>query len=287
MIIDFHTHLFPKKIRDDRALFFTNEPEFKLLYDSSRARMTGAEEIIAAMDQDGVDVSVIFGFPWRNPDTVRFHNDDILAAMARYPKRLKGFCCVDALNDGAYREVARCLDAGMSGVGELAFYQSGIEEEMLRRLQPIMALCLEKDLPVMIHTNEPVGHSYPGKTPNTLAQIYQIPKWFPHNKIVLAHWGGGVFFFLLLKKEVRETLTNVYYDTAASPFLYSPLIYQFAMRLAGREKCLFGSDYPLLKPGRYFGEMKEPAAGLSQEDLTAICGLNAIRLLNMDRNVTS
>ncbi len=282
MIIDFHTHLFPKRIRRDRGAFFVNEPEFKLLYEPPSAKLNGVEDIIAAMDQDGVDTSVVFGFPWRNPHTSRLHNDYILSAVSRYPNRLKGFCCVDVMDDGAYREVERCLEAGMSGVGELAFYRSGIEERMIQRLQPLMALCLEKDLPVMIHTNEPVGHSYPGKTSNTLAQIYQLPKRFPHNKIVLAHWGGGIFFYLLLKKEVRETLANVYFDTAASPFLYSPLIYRTAMALAGREKFLFGSDFPLLKAGRYFAEMKDPGAGLSEEDRAAICGINAAKLLKME-----
>ena len=75
-------------------------------------------------------------------------------------------------------------------------------------------------------TNEPVGHAYPGKTPNTLAQIYRMVKRFPANTIVLAHWGGGLFFFNLLRKEVKEQLRNVYFDTAASPFLYDPAVYR-------------------------------------------------------------
>ncbi len=281
MIIDFHTHLFSKKIRADRAAFFHNEPAFKLLYESPQSRLAGATEIISAMDADHVDVSVVFGFPWLNPETIRRHNDYILSAVARHPKRLKGFCCVNAADEGASREVERCLDSGMVGVGELAFYQSGIEAELLERLEPIMALCLAKDVPVMIHTNEPVGHAYPGKTPNTLAQIYQLPKQFPQNKIVLAHWGGGLFFYLLLKKEVRQVLTNVYFDTAASPFLYQPAIYPTAVALAGREKFLFGSDFPLLRAGRYFKEMAEPANALTDTDRAAICGLNAARLLNI------
>jgi hypothetical protein len=207
------------------------------------------------------------------------HNDYIMAAVQRYPSRFTGLGCFDAFSPQAAIEAERCLEAGLSGIGELAFYQSGIDEAALSRLEPIMAGCLEKGLPFLIHTNEPVGHVYPGKTPNTLRQIYDLAKRFPHNMIVLAHWGGGIFFFSLLKKEVKETLQNVYVDTAASPFLYESTIYPLAKQLAGLEKILFGSDFPLLKPQRYFQEME--ASGLSAIDIQRICGGNAQALLKL------
>ena len=118
---------------------------------------------------------------------------------------------------------------------------------------------------------------YPGKSENTLAQIYDIVRRFPDNKIVLAHWGGGVFFYALLKKEVRDALKNVWLDTAASPFLYDPAIYRHAVTILGVEKILFGTDFPLIKPSRYFKEFEE--AGLTPEEKTAICGNNAKALL--------
>ena len=140
-----------------------------------------------------------------------------------------------------------------------------------------MELCLGRDLPVLIHTNEPVGHEYHGKTPITMAQIYRLIKRFPGNKIVLAHWGGGIFFFGLLKKEVKESFENVYFDTAASPYLYDADIYQIADQIIGVDKILFGSDYPLLPPARYFSEMK--LAGLTKIQLEKISGNNAEKLL--------
>ncbi len=129
----------------------------------------------------------------------------------------------------------------------------------------------------MIHTNEPVGHKYPGKTPITLNQIYRLVKTFPDNKIILAHWGGGIFFYALMKKEVKEILKNVWYDTAASPYLYSPDTYRIAGEIIGFEKILLGSDYPLLKPQRYYKEMT--AAGLASDAMDRISGLNAAQLL--------
>ncbi|MBC2696270.1 MAG: amidohydrolase [Desulfobacteraceae bacterium] len=277
MIIDFHTHIFPEKIRENREKYFPDEPAFKLLYSSPKSKVAGIKDIVDSMDIEGVDKSVVFGFPWRNSDLSKKHNDYILEAVDRFPKRLAGFCCVDPFNKDAVPEVVRCLEGGLSGIGEIAFYQSGIDEASQEKLKPLMEICEDKNLPVLIHTNEPVGHFYPGKTPNTLEQIYSLVKKFSNNKIVLAHWGGGMFFFNLLKKEVGEYLNNVYFDTAASPFLYYPQIYQIAIQIIGKNKILFGSDFPLLKPAKYFKEFEK--AGLSKDEIESISGNNAARLL--------
>ena len=282
MIIDFHTHIFPKDIRENREAYFQKEPEFKLLYDSPKSKLAGADEIISAMDQNGVDISVVFGFPWHQATIFKQNNDYILDAVTRYPDRLIGFCCVDPFHREAVTEATRCLSDGLSGIGELAFYQSGFDEKTLSHLAPLMALCHEKNAPILIHTNEPVGHMYPGKAPVRLSQIYDLVKKFSETRIVLAHWGGGVFFYNLMKKEVKASFANVYFDTAASPFLYDPKIYEIAVQIVGAEKILFGSDYPLLQPERYFNALLP--LDLTPEDRQKICGLNAAGLLGVDMN---
>jgi len=279
MIIDFHVHVFSEKIRQNRSAFFPSEPAFKLLYDSPKSRLAGAEDTLRMMDEEGVDRSVIFGFPWQDADTFRRENDYIIETVRKYPDRFIGLACFDALNPSAADETERCLGAGMHGVGELAFYTSGIDERCISALDPVMALCRDHDRLILIHTNEPVGHQYPGKSPNTLAQIYRMIQTFPENKIVLAHWGGGIFFYNLLKREVKETLGNVWFDTAASPFLYDIDIYPMAGQMAGQEKILFGTDYPLLRPGRYFRDMDK--SDLPSEERANICGENARKLLGL------
>ncbi len=260
MIIDFHTHIFPGTISDSRESYFPTEPAFKHLYESPKSKLVGARALVKAMDENQVDKSVVFGFPWKIADTFKQHNDYIMESVAKYSDRLIGLGCFDPAHGDAPAEAERCIQGGLSGIGELAFYRSGINEAARDELAPIMEICRASNLPVLLHTNEPVGHLYPGKTPNTLAQIYQLISRFARTKIVLAHWGGGLFFFNLLKKEVKENLINVYFDTAASPYLYAPEIYAVARDIIGLEKILFGSDYPLLPPARYFSEMEE--AGL-------------------------
>ena len=248
MIIDFHTHIFPESIRCHREKYFLPEPEFALLYNSDKSKLIGASELVAVMDSNAVDKAVVFGFPWKSGDTFIRNNDYIIEAVQRFPDRLVGFGCFDPCHPKALSEAQRCIENGLSGIGELAFYACGIDAESLVRLAPIMDLCRTQNLPILIHTNEPVWHHYPGKSPNTLRQIYELVRRFQDNIIVLGHWGGGIFFYSLLKKEVPESLTNVYFDTAASPFLYDTRIHAIAIQLVGSEKILFGSDYPLIPP---------------------------------------
>jgi len=280
MIIDSHAHLFPEKIRKNREKYFSAEPTFQKLYQSPKSRLIGVQEMLASMDASHVDKTVVFGFPWQNSLLFKQHNDYICEVVSRYPERFIGLGCFDPFSNDAAEEARRCLQKGaLSGIGELAFYQSGIGNASVKKLEPVMEICRARNLPVLIHTNEPIGHSYPGKTPGTLAQIYRLINTFPQNKIILAHWGGGLFFFGLLKKQVKESLRNVFFDTAASPYLYDAAVYRLAIELVGIEKILFGSDFPLLSPARYFDEMK--TAGLSQDQMQRICGQTAAALFNL------
>jgi predicted TIM-barrel fold metal-dependent hydrolase len=128
----------------------------------------------------------------------------------------------------------------------------------------------------MIHTNEPVGHRYPGKTPVTLEQIYALCKAFPDNRLILAHWGGGIFFYNVMKKEVSNVLKNVWFDIAASPFLYKPAVYNMAAEAGLEDKVLFGTDFPLLDPNRYYRDIDQ--SKLTGEQKEKIYSKNAAEL---------
>ena len=279
MIVDFHTHIFPSFFRDQRDLFFQEEPAFESLYRSPKSRLVGREELLQNMDEEGVQKSVIFGFPWEKNDYFRRHNDYIMESVERHPDRLIGLCSFSPLASDGPKEAERCLEGGLSGVGELALYHSELSWEEVGSFKEILKICSQFDVPLLLHTNEPVGHEYPGKMPTDLSQLYNFLQTYPSNRIVLAHWGGGLFFYALMKKEVRGVLKNVWFDTAASPYLYTPDIYSVATEIIGHEKILFGSDYPLLKPGRYFEEMG--SSDLSAESFKKIVGENAAQLLQV------
>jgi predicted TIM-barrel fold metal-dependent hydrolase len=279
MIIDFHTHVFPSFLREERKSYFKDESAFASLYSSSKAKMIGVSDLLKSMNEDEITKSVIFGFPWENADIYRRHNDYIIESVKKYSGRFIGFCCFSPLATNAAREVERCLSSGLMGVGELAFYGSGLTTKLIEALKDVMNICAEFDVPVMVHTNEPVGHSYAGKTSMTLREIYGFVKTYPLNRIVLAHWGGGIFFYSLMKKDVNEAFKNVWFDTAASPYLYNPDIYRLAGEILGYNRILFGSDYPLIKPHQYLDEMA--SAGIPRNAIDRITGINAAELLGL------
>ena len=279
MIIDFHTHIFPVEIRDKREDFFHGEAAFKLLYGVPGSKLAGAEELIRNMDNEGVDKSVVFGFPWKTKDYFKRNNDYILNVVETYKDRLIGFSTFFPLAKDADKELERCLKSGLSGVGELAFYTSAISENTIKAFLPIAEIAQKYDVPILLHANESVGHYYPGKTSMTLKEIYDFLHSFPDNKIILAHWGGGLFFYYLMKKAVKGVLKNTWFDTAASPYLYDKEIYSISTNIVGLNKILFGSDFPLIKPSRYFKEMKD--AGLPKDAIGKICGENAASLLKI------
>ncbi|MBN2062502.1 MAG: amidohydrolase family protein [Deltaproteobacteria bacterium] len=280
MIIDIHTHIFPRFIRNERERFFRGECAFELLYRNPHSKMAGWNDLIANMDEENIYRSVIFGFPWNDPDLYKRHNDYIMEAVQRNPERLIGFCCLNPLSGQGPSEAERCLSEGLAGVGELAIYDSGFSDGIIGAMSDLMAVCCRFNVPVLFHTNEPVGHEYPGKQPIELHQIYNLLKAYPLNKIILAHWGGGLFFYALMKKEVKDIFTHTWFDTAASPYLYSPDIYKIASSIVGPEKILFGSDFPLIRPGRYLKEME--GADLSTEAFRKITGENAAAMLNIE-----
>ncbi len=276
-IIDFHTHAFPAWLRDDRARYLERDATFGELFADPRAKMATADELIAAMDADGVDASVVMGMGWTDHGLAREVNDYIVESVRRYPGRLYGFCGVNpAWGEGAAREAERCAAAGLVGVGELHPDTQGYDIGDKRTMAPLMAAAEHLSLIVTTHSSEPVGHTYPGKGATRPESLWRFILAFPDVIIVCAHWGGGLPFYALMP-EVADVLANVYFDTAASPFLYTPDVFPTVASLAGARRILLGSDYPLLRARRLIEQAR--ASVPNADDLAAMLGGNAERLL--------
>ncbi len=281
MIIDCHTHIFPDEIRKDRASFCERDRGFSSIYRNSRTKLAGVEELIASMDETGVERSVICGFSWGRPDLCSLHNGYLMESASRYPHRLIVFVSlIFSAPDWSERELDRAIKGGATGVGEIAFYDHEMTSQDIGSAKPILTQMEKKSLPILLHTNERLGHPYPGKGTTPIERFYELILSFPRLPVLLAHWGGGLPFYELMP-EVSRTMANVYYDTAASPFLYSKKIYAIVSQIVGTEKILFGTDFPLLSPRRYFQELE--ASGLSGEDREKILGLNFLSLFGPDR----
>lgn len=256
MLVDVHTHIFSSAMQENRGDLVSRDPGFRCIYQDEKAKMVNAQTVVAMLEREHVDKAVVFGFPWQEIELCKRGNDYVLESMARFPDRLIGFITLPWGNgDAVLEECERGLTAGAHGVGELACYHEPLTKDTIRRLDPLANMLAEKKVPLLLHINEPVGHEYPGKTMTDLSALQHFIASHPDLLIILAHWGGGFFFFELMP-EIHTIAGNVFYDTAASPFLYHPNIYEVALKVIGEDRLLFGSDYPLLSPKRYFSEME-------------------------------
>ena len=276
-VVDFHTHVYPEWLRDGRERYVGVDTTFGELFAEPKARMATAEELIAAMDRDGVDRSVVMGIGWTDVGLAREANEYIVESVSRYPDRLSGFGGVNpAWGAEAAREAERCASLGLVGVGELHPDTQGYDLGDERTMGPLMEAVGALGLIVLAHSSEPVGHMYQGKGETRPEVLWRFIRNFPDATIVCAHWGGGLPFYALMP-EVNEGLANVYFDTAASPFLYDRRVFEAGVGLVGAGRILLGSDYPLLRASRLLRQMEE--AELAEGERDAIRGGNAVGLL--------
>ncbi len=279
MIIDFHTHVFPPWLIEERGAYSKRDATLAALFANTDAPMATAGDLISAMDEDGVNAAVIMGVGWTDRGIAREANDYLLESAARYSGRLIPFCSVNpAWGEDALIEIDRCAALGARGVGELHPDTQGFKLGDRSLMDPFLDCLKSRNMVLLTHSSEPVGHVYPGKGTVTPDVLMEFIERYPDVSIVCSHWGGGLPFYSLMP-EVKRALSNAYFDSAASPFLYRASIYSLVSKAVRPGSILFGSDFPLLRPGRLMKHIR--AADISEEEKGQILGGNAQRLLGL------
>ena len=248
------------------------------MYSDPAARMATAEDLLGDMDEDGVDVSVAMGIGWSDPGLARENNDYIAEAIQHHPGRIIGFGTANPALSGAAKEVERCADIGLRGIGELHPDTQGFDIADPAVMGPILEVLRAHDMALTVHCSEPVGHTYPGKGRTTPDKVMGLVSIAQGVKLLLAHWGGGLPFYALMP-EVAEALSDVYFDTAATPFLYDRRVFEVASKLVQSSNILTASDYPLMRHSRIRKQVER--ADLSGADKAAVLGENAARLFGL------
>lgn len=258
VIVDAHVHLFPPAVVADRASYVRRDSWFRELYEPPRARLASADDLLRSMDESGVDHSVVAAFPWRDQGLCEEHNAYYRGLLSG--GRLALLCSVQPrAGRRAVDELRRCLDVGFAGLGEVNVDASAVELEEADLWGPLVEALVEAGAPLMLHCSEPVGHVYRGKGINTPNKVYAFALAHPDLKLVAAHWGGGLPFYYLMP-ELGPSLPNVYFDSAATEYLYDPRVYAAGLESAGAQRSMFGSDFPLLTQERALAHAR--AAGV-------------------------
>lgn len=279
MVIDFHTHVFPPEICKHREKYCRRDPWFAELYSNPGASMVTADDLILEMEQSGVDISVTFSFGWSDPGLIEECNSYVIDAVNRYCGRLYGMAVIQP-NAGtrAVRELERCALAGLIGMGELMPHGQGYRLSDIHLLSPLMEVVKQHQLLILSHCSEPIGHQYPGKGNVSVQDVVAFLTAFPDVRFIAAHWGGGLPFYALMP-EIQQLTAHVWYDTAATIYLYRDAIFPTVAQMVGADRILFASDYGLLRQKRVINHIRQTT--LSEEQQQLVLGKNAEQLLSL------
>jgi len=276
VIIDFHTHVFPPQVGENRPEYVRRDPTFAEMYGRVRAKIATAEDLLHSMDGAGVDLSVALGFAWRDHDDCVRHNDYLLEAAEKSGGRIVPFCTVNMqAGERAVNEVERCARGGARGLGELRPDSQGwlLNGEAGEALANLAA---RHNLVLLFHVTEPAGHEYPGKRGLRLESFYRFVAGAGDLTVVGAHLAGGLPLYAYMPA-VRNALSGLFADTAALRYLYEPSVLIGVAQALGPDRLLFGSDYPLVEQSAAIKEIR--ASGLDASAQQSVLGGSAGRVL--------
>ena len=270
------------------------------------------ERKLADMDASAVDMSVIsVNIPTPDmlvPDLAaegaRICNDAIAELCARHPNRFVGIASLP-LNDvpSAISELQRAVkDLDLRGVF-LPSHVSGVHLDDAR-FEPFYAQVAALAVPLVLHPTVPIwgdaisDHSmipmvgFMIDTSFAMLRLILggVMERHPQLKVVHPHCGGVLPYLMgrvveqtVVKRRGRDHITKSPRDTYRRVYLdlVSPdqLAIDYALKFAGAERLLFGSDHPWVSIDAIMQYLRKLEC--SEEDMVKILGGNAQRLFRI------
>lgn len=251
-LTDVHCHILPPELRPPATPSW-QDPWFAACH-AGQAEFADGGQVLRALDEAGLERAVVFGWPFADPGLLAEVNAYVATEAGAAAGRLVGMALINPGRPGWDRELARCRGLGLRGVGELNADAQGFELRFDSGVRDALLTLAEMDWPLMLHASEPVGHQYPGKGtagPKLLWELLAPAlERSPSLRICLAHLGGGLPFYAHMP-EVGELCRQLWFDTAALPYIYQEEALPAVDQLLGPGRVCFGSDFPLLAPSRY------------------------------------
>jgi hypothetical protein len=227
-------------------------------------------DTLAAMDEAGVGMALLSA--WQGPSGTLISNNEVAELVQAHPDRFAGVATVD-LDDpmGAVREIRRCVrDLGFVAVRVVPWLWNRPPND--RRYYPIYVACVEQDVPfcTQIGHTGPLCPSEPGRP---IPYLDEVLLDFPELVVIGGHVGYPWMSEVL---SLATKYPNFHIDTSAYAVHRLPAELIGFMRGRGRSRVLFGSNYPMVTPGRCLKRLDE--LGLDPEATELFLGGNARRL---------
>lgn len=199
-------------------------------------------DTLRAMDAAGVDMALLSA--WHGPQGPLITNDEVEAQIAEAPDRFRGLATVDLTNPmAAVREIrARVENGPFVGVRVVPWLWDLPPND--RRYYPVYAACVEAGVPFCTQ----IGHTGPLKRSETgrlIPYLEDVLLDFPELVIVGGHVG---FPWLDELMSLTFKFPNFHVDTSAYSLERLPPAFIQYMKGAGRERVMFGTNWPMLSP---------------------------------------
>jgi predicted TIM-barrel fold metal-dependent hydrolase len=256
---------------------FLAEPMFESLRRWTRGALPEGElpvaATIGAMDEAGVTTSLVSA--WVGPRGELIGNDTVAHVVAEAPDRLAGVGSVDISRPRvAVREVRRCIrDLGFKAIRVLPWLWELPPTHA--RFYPVYSECCELGVPFCTQ----VGHTgplMPSEVGRPIPYIDQVAIDFPELVIVCGHIGYPWTTEMIA---VATKHANVCIDTSAYAVRRYPPELVAYLRAHGRDKVLFGSNWPMIAPRKALEGLAE--LELPPDVATAFLAANAARVFGL------
>lgn len=237
-----------------------------------RPAMESAEDLLARMGESGVGAAVVSIMEPEHAEWVGAAHEQfprkILPAMIVDPRR--GYAEIQRVVEYHERYAVRCLRIPPFR------YQLPPTD---RIYWPFYVKAIELDIPVSMNAGMP-GPRFPGWVQNPI-HFDEVAFQFPELRIIMSHCGQPWIDEALA---VLAHWDNVFMaTTSVAPRYWAPQFVQF-INTRGREKMLYGTEYPTIPWDRSRAEIQD--LGLRAEAQLAFFEDNARRVYKWDADAT-
>lgn len=204
-----------------------------------------ASLLIKAMDKAGVSKAVIVPGGMMDVRKMTLYllgdlepsesipNHVVYQAIKDYPDRLTGYVCINPLEDEAALEMFEegirqgCKGVKLNPMSHKFSFSGSILETIAER-------CGKHGMPIYTHTLYDPGASS--------QKFGELAGKFPGTNFIIGHMGFGPVDVYAM--ELARDLPNMYLETS----LGSLIAIEEALRIAGPDKIIFGSEFPMSTP---------------------------------------
>ena len=202
----------------------------------------------------GIEKAIILNLEARTARGCGMDNMRIMELCAPYDDVLAVFAAVDPhKGEVAAEELSRAVEAGCIGLKLHPGYQDVYPDE-LDTARVVYRMAQDLGVPILFHTGTTrLQPSY--IRPCRPVHLDKVAVDFPDLRIVMSHVG---YPWVDEAIHVAWRNPNVYIDLAGIlPRYYPPQVWHYLQMRDLRERVLFGSDYPMLRPDAWLEAWEE------------------------------